>query len=104
MRKKRGKKSKTSWLSLFAAISQYRSSVSMPIALRPRFLAATSVVPLPMKGSGRSMWRSDSAEPTFETLREPRDFLPLARLPCVSPVRNIEDLGLIIQLGFSHSM
>jgi hypothetical protein len=34
-----------------AAISQYSSSSSIPIALRPSSFAATSVVPLPMKGS-----------------------------------------------------
>src|SRR5690606_33714142 len=34
----------TSWPMRLAAISQYRSSSSMPIALRPRSLAARSVV------------------------------------------------------------
>ncbi|KKN31841.1 hypothetical protein LCGC14_0819650 [marine sediment metagenome] len=41
----------TDWLILLAAISQYFSSISMPMALRPRSLAALSVVPEPMKGS-----------------------------------------------------
>ena len=31
--------------------AQYCSSTSIPIALRPMFLAATSVVPLPINGS-----------------------------------------------------
>src|SRR5687768_12223654 len=34
-----------------AAISQYFSSSSMPMAFRPKSLAARSVVPEPMKGS-----------------------------------------------------
>src|SRR3990172_4952857 len=41
----------TSCRSRFAAISQYRSSISMPMARRPRSLAARSVVPEPAKGS-----------------------------------------------------
>lgn len=44
-------KSKTSWLNLVAAISQYFSSRSIPTADRPIALAATNVVPLPIKGS-----------------------------------------------------
>ena len=35
----------------FAAISQYFSSSSIPMARRPRFLAASKVVPEPMNGS-----------------------------------------------------
>ena len=42
---------KTSWLNLLAAISQYFSSISIPMAFRPRSLAARRVVPEPMKGS-----------------------------------------------------
>src|SRR5690606_5469004 len=38
-------KSRTSWARRLAAISQYRSSSSMPMALRPRSFAARSVVP-----------------------------------------------------------
>jgi hypothetical protein len=34
----------TSWLRRLAAISQYFSSISMPMARRPRFLLAISVV------------------------------------------------------------
>src|SRR5690606_9505509 len=41
----------TRWASRFAAISQYRSSISMPMARRPSCFAATNVVPDPMKGS-----------------------------------------------------
>src|SRR6185437_9011817 len=37
--------------SLFAAISQYFSSISIPMARRPKSFAALRVVPLPMKGS-----------------------------------------------------
>src|SRR3990167_586861 len=44
-------KSNTSCSNRLAAISQYFSSISMPIALRRRSLAARRVVPLPMKGS-----------------------------------------------------
>lgn len=41
----------TSCDSRVAAISQYFSSISMPIARRPKSLAARSVEPLPMNGS-----------------------------------------------------
>ena len=58
--------SSTSWLSRLAAISQYFSSISMPMALRPKSLAARSVVPLPMKGSTTT---SDSSNPIV--LRNP---------------------------------
>src|SRR5690606_1165437 len=40
--------------SRWAASSQYRSSISIPIARRPRLLAATSVVPEPINGSRTS--------------------------------------------------
>ena len=33
------------------AISKYSGSRSMPMKVRPRFMQATPVVPLPMKGS-----------------------------------------------------
>src|SRR3989344_3055592 len=35
----------------FSAIAQYSGAISMPIYLYPRFFAATTVVPLPTKGS-----------------------------------------------------
>src|SRR5437868_14106328 len=41
----------TSWLNLLAAISQYFSSISMPMAFIPSDFAAISVVPLPQNGS-----------------------------------------------------
>src|SRR5665647_2389978 len=44
-------KSRTPWERRRAAISQYRSSISTPIALRPSALAATRVLPLPANGS-----------------------------------------------------
>ena len=44
-------KASTSCCSRRAAISQYRSSISIPIARRPKSFAARNVVPLPMKGS-----------------------------------------------------
>src|SRR5690606_17790497 len=40
--------------SRWAASSQYRSSISIPIARRPRLLAASSVVPEPINGSRTS--------------------------------------------------
>lgn len=43
--------SNTSWLSRFAAISQYFSSISIPMAWRFMSLAATQVVPVPQNGS-----------------------------------------------------
>src|SRR5690606_4231348 len=50
----RASNGKISCASLRAANSQNLSSISIPIALRPRFFAATSVVPEPMKGSSTS--------------------------------------------------
>lgn len=50
----------TSCESRLAATSQYFSEISMPMAFRPRFFAATSVVPLPMNGS-RIMFASGTA-------------------------------------------
>src|SRR5690606_27459054 len=44
-------KSRTPWARRFAAISQYASDISMPMALRPSALAANIVVPLPANGS-----------------------------------------------------
>src|ERR1035441_10272481 len=40
-----------SCLSRSTAMAQYFSSISIPMARRPSCFAATSVVPLPMKGS-----------------------------------------------------
>ena len=40
----------TPWDILRAAISQYFSSISIPMALRPKSLAARSVVPEPHEG------------------------------------------------------
>lgn len=47
-------KSRTSWPIRLAAISQYLSDSSIPIALRPRSFAARNVVPEPMNGSTMS--------------------------------------------------
>src|SRR5690606_30685254 len=44
-------RSRTPCASRCAAISQYRSSISMPMARSPNSFAATSVEPLPMYGS-----------------------------------------------------
>src|SRR6516162_1297598 len=43
--------SRMPWASRLAAASQYRSSISTPIALRPRLRAATRVDPDPANGS-----------------------------------------------------
>ena len=57
----------TSWDILRAAISQYFSSISIPIALRPKSLAARKVVPLPMKGS-RMVSPDSDARSTSQTI------------------------------------